>query len=103
MRRRTVTSVAIGALILVALFALFIKARGFRASSSPSALETSAARLVRDFAIPRAEKGQRNPFAGDERAVAQGRNEFLSRCATCHGSDGGGATPIGSHMYPTLH
>ena len=98
MRRRTVTSVAIAALILVALVALVIKARGFRASSTPSAFETSAARLVRDFAIPRAEKGRKNPFAGDEQAVGQGRDEFLSRCATCHGSDGRGATPIGSNL-----
>jgi mono/diheme cytochrome c family protein len=90
------------ALILVAVGALFIKTRGLRASSSPTAFETSAARLVRDFAIPRAERSQKNPFAGDERAVAQGRDEFLSRCATCHGSDGGGATPIGSHLYPRV-
>ena len=66
------------------------------------AFETSAARLVRDFAIPRAEKGRKNPYAGDERALGQGRDEFLSRCATCHGSDGRGATPIGSHLYPRV-
>jgi mono/diheme cytochrome c family protein len=102
MRRRTVTSAAIAALILVAGLALFIKARGFRASSTPGAFETSAARLVRDFAIPRAAKGEKNPFAGDEQAVGQGRDEFLSRCATCHGSDGRGATPIGSNLYPRV-
>jgi mono/diheme cytochrome c family protein len=102
MRRRTVTSAAIAALILAAGFALFIKARGFRASSTPGAFETSAARVVRDFAIPRAAKGQKNPFAGDDRAVGQGRDEFLTRCATCHGSDGRGATPIGSNLYPRV-
>ena len=102
MRSRTVTSAAIAALILVALVALFIKARGFRASSTPGAFETSAARLVRDFAIPRAAKGRKNPFAGDEQAVGQGRDEFLSRCATCHGSDGRGATPIGANLYPRV-
>jgi predicted CXXCH cytochrome family protein len=101
-RSRTVTLAAIAALILVAVAALFIKTRGFRASSAPTAFETSAARLVRDFAIPRAAKGQKNPFADDERAVAQGRDEFLGRCATCHGSDGRGATPIGSNLYPRV-
>jgi len=89
-------------LILVALSALFIKARGFRASSTPGRFETSAVRLVRDFAIPRAASGQKNPLAGDEQAVGQGRDEFLNRCATCHGSDGRGATPIGSHLYPRV-
>src|SRR3954468_16100654 len=102
MRSRTLTSVAIAAVILVALVALVIKTRGFRASSTPGAFETSAARLVRDFAIPRAAKGQKNPFAGDEQAVGQGRDEFLSRCATCHGIDGRGATPIGSSLYPRV-
>jgi mono/diheme cytochrome c family protein len=102
MRSRTVTFAAIVALILMALAALLIKARGFRASSTPGAFETSAARVVRNFAIPRAAKGQKNPFAGDDPAVGQGRDEFLARCATCHGSDGRGATPIGSNLYPRV-
>lgn len=102
MRSRTVTFAAIAALILVALLALFVKGRGFRASSTPGAFETSAARLVRDFAIPRAEKGRKNPFAGDEQARGQGRDEFLARCATCHGSDGRGTTPIGANVYPRV-
>jgi len=97
-----VTSAAIAALILVALLALFVKGRGFRASSTPGAFETSAARLVRDFAMPRAEKGRTNPFAGDEQARGQGRDEFLARCATCHGSDGRGTTPIGANVYPRV-
>ena len=105
MSSRRVTTAAFAALVLVALFALFIKARGFRASSTPGAFETSASRLVRDFAIPRAEKNRNNPFAGDEQALGQGRDEFFSRCATCHGSDGRGATPIGANVscVPDLH
>src|SRR6188768_4374475 len=102
MRSRGLTTTAFAALVLVALFGLFIKARGFRASSMPGAFETSAARLVRDFAIPRAEKNRNNPFARDEQALGQGRDAFLGRCATCHGSDGRGATPIGSNLYPRV-
>ena len=102
MRNRTVTFVAIAALVLAALLAVLIKTRGFRASSTPGAFETSAARLVRDFAIPRAAKSEKSPFAGDDRAVSQGRDVFFSRCATCHGFDGRGATPIGSNLYPRV-
>ena len=102
MKRRTLTSAAIAALILAALFAFFIKARGFRASSTPGVFETSATRLLRDFAIPRRERGRKNPLAGDEQARAQGRDQFLARCATCHGSDGRGATPIGANVYPRV-
>jgi predicted CXXCH cytochrome family protein len=100
--RRAVISAASVAVIVVALVALLINARGFRASATPGAFETLAARLVRDFAIPRAEKGRKNPLAGDEQARGQGRNEFLARCATCHGSDGRGATPIGANVYPRV-
>ena len=71
MSSRRVTAAAFAALVLVALFALFIKTRGFRASSTPGAFETSAARLVRDFAIPRPEKNRKNPFAGDEQHSAK--------------------------------
>src|SRR3954468_11919730 len=102
MRRRTLVSAAIAALILVTLVALVIKARGFRASSTPGDLETAAARLVRDFAIPSAARGEENPLAGDDQAIGQGRDEFLGRCATCHGFDGRGATPIGSNLYPRV-
>jgi predicted CXXCH cytochrome family protein len=102
MRRRTITSAVIAALIPVTLVVVVIKTRGFRASSTPSAFETSAARLVRDFAIPSAEKSRKNPLANDADAAVRGRDEFLSRCATCHGSDGRGATPIGTHLYPRV-
>src|SRR3954471_18792269 len=102
MRIRTMTFAAIAALILVAFVAVLIKARGFRASSMPSAFETSVARLVRDFAIPRAEKRRKNPLAGDEQALGQGRDEFFSRCVSCHGIDARGATPIGANVYPRV-
>jgi mono/diheme cytochrome c family protein len=36
------------------------------------------------------------------KALGQGRDEFIGRCATCHGSDGRGATPIGSNLYPRV-
>ena len=51
------------------------------------------------LSVPRAEKNRTNPFSGDEQALGQGRDEFVSRCATCHGSDGRGATPIGANVY----
>jgi len=48
MRGRAVTSAAIAAVILVALGAVLIKTRGFRASSTPGGFETSATRLLRE-------------------------------------------------------
>jgi predicted CXXCH cytochrome family protein len=79
-----------------------IQWRGFRASSSPSAFESTMARAVRNFSIPRAESRRINPVAGDPVALQQGRDAFLTRCASCHGVDGRGLTPIGANEYPRV-
>ena len=54
--------VGLSLLALVFLGAALIKWRGFRASSTPGALETSVARSVRDFAIPRTEHRREQPL-----------------------------------------
>ena len=82
--------------------ALVIKWRGFRASSTPSALESVVARSARNLSIPRAESRRTNPVAGDAVALQQGRDAFLTRCASCHGVDGHGLTPIGANEYPRV-
>lgn len=87
-------------LFLGALAAGFFKWRGFRATSMPSVFETIVARQVRHFAIPGAERRKVNPYAGDSLAVEQGRDIFVAQCATCHGVDGHGRTPIGANVYP---
>lgn len=89
-------------IVLGVLGAVFIKWRGFRASSPPGALETKLGRFVRNFAIPHGESRKANPVAGDPVALQQGRDAFFSRCATCHGVDGRGATPIGANEYPRV-
>jgi mono/diheme cytochrome c family protein len=79
-----------------------LKWRGLRATSTPSAFETVAARSIRDFAIPGTERHKTNPDAGDSFAIQQGREDFLSRCASCHGVDARGRTPIGTNVYPRV-
>jgi predicted CXXCH cytochrome family protein len=93
---------ALGLLLVVAVCAGALKWRGFRATSTPSAFETVAARSIRDFAIPSAEHRRTNPVAADPVALQQGRDAFLARCASCHGVDGRGATPIGANQYPRV-
>ena len=92
-------------LLLLAVAALsltLLEVRGFRASSTPGALESGVARWMRNAAIPRAERRRSNPIAGDPVALARGREAFLARCAVCHGVDGRGATPIGANEYPRV-
>src|SRR5580698_1164033 len=87
---------------LIAAGAVTVKVRGFRASSQPSSLETAVARAVRDFSIPGGESHRKNPYAGDELARQQGREMYLTRCASCHGTDGHGTTPLGANVYPRV-
>ncbi len=98
--RRIAVTAALVLIVLVAVAVLWLKWRGFRASTSPSAIEIRVARFLRNFAIPRKERDLTNPFVNDDVAAAQGREVFLARCATCHGVDGRGSTAIGANEYP---
>jgi len=85
----------------ILLFGLLIW-RGVRATLPPSAFETLLARSVRNLAIPRSEGRSHNPLQGDSEALRAGREDFLARCAICHGVDGSGKTPIGLGLYPRV-
>ena len=93
---------AIALLLAGTLCAGVLRWRGFRATSTPSGFETVAARSIRNFAIPGAERHKTNPDANDWIAIQQGREDFLARCATCHGVDARGRTPIGANVYPRV-
>jgi predicted CXXCH cytochrome family protein len=93
---------SLAVLFLGVLCAGLIKWRGFRATATPSTFETVAGRSVRDFAIPTAERRKPNPDADDSLSIQQGRDEFLTRCASCHGVDARGRTPIGANVYPRV-
>lgn len=86
--------------IVATLCASIVLWRGFRATETPSNFETVVARAVRNNSIPRAERRQKNPLLEDAEALQQGRELFLSRCATCHGIDGSGVTAVGANLYP---
>jgi cytochrome c553 len=102
MKTRKTLIIAFLALLLVGtICAGVLKLRGFRATSTPSDFETVAARSIRDFAIPGAERHKTNPNAGDSLVIQQGREDFLARCTSCHGVDARGRTPIGANVYPT--
>jgi predicted CXXCH cytochrome family protein len=88
--------------LVVIAGALTVRLRGFRAASDPSAFETRAARAVRNFSIPNAESHRKDPYAGDQHALQQGREMYLTRCASCHGTDGRGSTSIGANVYPRV-
>ena len=100
--QKTLIVAALALLLVGTVCAGVLKWRGFRATSTPSGFETVAARSIRNFAIPSAEHRRTNPVTADPVALQEGRDAFLARCASCHGVDGRGATPIGANQYPRV-
>ncbi len=92
------------ALLLIAVIgiicAVTLIRRGFRATTEPSGFETVVARAVRNLAIPSRARNDKNPLSGTSENLQEGREDFLARCASCHGHDGSGLTQIGRNLYP---
>jgi predicted CXXCH cytochrome family protein len=86
---------AIGAVLAISAIL-----RGFRATSEPSRLEAVVARTARDWAIPGRPRHEKNPLKLTSENLREGREEFLARCASCHGHDGSGLTDMGRSLYP---
>jgi predicted CXXCH cytochrome family protein len=99
---KTLLIAALGVLVASVVAVVFFVWRGFTASAEPSTLESVGARTIRNLAIPRREHRATNPLLGDSAALLEGREDFLTRCAICHGIDGGGKTPVGTNLYPRV-
>jgi mono/diheme cytochrome c family protein len=101
---RTSAKIALGVAVAgmgtcgVAAFSII--QRGVSARDEPTAVEASLARLMRRLAMPRAERARPNPVPLTPQALASGRAHFADHCASCHGNDGKGETPIGRGLYP---
>ncbi|HLX76512.1 MAG TPA: c-type cytochrome, partial [Terriglobales bacterium] len=87
---------------VASIWATIVLRRGFRATAVPSPWEAALARGVRDLAIPTSARRQKNPLQPTPQNLEEGRNNFLARCAICHGQDGSGLTPMGANLYPRV-
>jgi len=88
-----------GAMIAFGVF-VWIGSRGISAKAEPGAIETTVARTMRGFAIPRSARARQNPVARTPDVVAEGMAHYADHCASCHGNDGSGQTEIGRGLYP---
>lgn len=86
----------------MAIAATLLIERGFRATSEPTRFEKVLARNLRNLAIPRAAHSQKNPLETSAENLQAGREQFLARCANCHGIDASGVTPMGRSLYPRV-
>src|SRR4030095_13259281 len=73
---------------------------GFSAKTEPHALELMMARQIRRLAIPLEQRNTTNPVPFSPEVLKNARAHFADHCATCHGNDGSGKTPIGKNVYP---
>src|SRR6266545_6969941 len=103
MRAKLIAILVIGILVVVAVLGWFgyqIVTTGFSAKAKPHALEVMIARQVRYLAIPLEHRNKLNPIPMTSEILQEGLSHFADHCATCHGNDGGGQTPIGKNVYP---
>ena len=99
MRRRTTWLLA-AVLAVVTVGAVVTRGMGFTARAKPWAIEEKAARAARRWATPVAIRREVSPVAASSEALERGLKHWADGCATCHGNDGGGDTPIGRSLYP---
>ena len=57
-------------------------------------------RAARRWATPGAVRRRANPVPATPEVVEAGMKHWADFCATCHGNDGRGDTPIGRNVYP---
>lgn len=79
-------------------FALVLR-EGVSTRDEPSAIEAALARAARAVATP-AKRLSAPPEASSASSLAAARVHWASHCASCHGDDGSGATPMGRLLYP---
>ena len=97
--RALLVVLAIVAIGSVTLFYSVLR-RGLSTRTEPSAVEEFLARTTRRLATPTAVRSMSNPVQPTEEVLDEALAHFADHCASCHGNDGGGDTPIGRNLYP---
>lgn len=103
MRAKLIAVLVIGILGILAVLGWFgyqSFTTGFSAKAEPHALEVLMARQIRYLAIPLADRNKINPIPVTPEILQEGLAHFADHCATCHGNNGSGQTPLGKSFYP---
>ena len=95
-----VAGFAAAVLGLVVVGGVAVVASGLSSRPDPSAVEVRLARFFRRFAVPADLRARKNPVRLDVPTLVSGREHFADHCATCHGNDGSGRTPLGRGLFP---
>lgn len=94
--------IALGSLVLliIGLPAAYLLVGGVSARSEPSAVEVQVARWLRSVAIQSSANPATNPLTMTSQRLSKAMAHFADHCASCHGNDGSGDTPLGRSLYP---
>ncbi len=87
---------------VLALGILWVLPGSFSAKGTPPAWEVKIARFVRHLATPSHFLKMSNPIRFSREVFLEARHHFADHCATCHGNDGSGKTPMGPNFYPPV-
>lgn len=103
MNSRKVVLLLCGAILIAAgVYGMKLVWRGFSTAEQPSFLETVVARTARNLSIPRKARLEANPWKSTPDVLKDARENYVDRCAVCHGVDGSGQTQVGSNLYPKV-
>jgi predicted CXXCH cytochrome family protein len=89
-------------LIALGFYGIRLVWRGFSTADQPSFLETIVTRTARNLSIPRKARLEANPWKSTPDVLKDARENYVDRCAVCHGVDGSGQTQVGSNLYPKV-
>lgn len=79
---------------------LWFAAQGVSATATPGPIETAVSRTARHYLVPSALRARTNPVPSTAESLAEGKAHWADHCASCHGNDGSGDTPMGRGLYP---
>jgi mono/diheme cytochrome c family protein len=102
MRKLAALALAVLALALLTGVAgvVAVLRQGLSARDEPTRVEVLVARQLRHLAVPRAARAEESPVKLSAETLARARAHFADHCASCHGNDGRGRTPLGQNLYP---
>ena len=98
MRALFITVAFVLAIVAAGLF--IVTKVGFSSRPRPGSMESSFARALRLWSIPRAYKSMPNPVDCTEQVLAEARAHWADHCATCHANNGSGDSMLGRTMAP---
>jgi predicted CXXCH cytochrome family protein len=89
------------ALVVLALSGFaYIKSGGLIARQNPSGLEGFVANHILAWSVPRSASRLESPLKNTAADIAEGRERYLQKCQSCHGTDGAGRVDAGRGLYP---